>query len=128
MKTILRLVLAFTICSLTFVVNAEESSQTSTKVEKEEIYQLIKDRGYNCLECHSIEKQVVGPAWKEVAANRKQHKWAHELLAFRVSTGSRGEYGTVGMPCNEVQEEDVNIIVDWILSLWEPSLSEVAQK
>jgi cytochrome c len=128
MKRFLHLMLALNICALTFAVNAEERPQMSPKVDKEEIYQLIKDRGYRCLECHSIEKQVVGPAWKEVAANRKNHKWAHELLAFRISTGSVGEYGTVEMPHNEVQDDDVHIIVDWILSLWQPGMTTAAKK
>jgi cytochrome c len=128
MKRYLRLVLAFNICALALAVNAEESSQASPKIEKEDVYQLIKDRGYRCLECHDVEKQVVGPAWKEVAANRRNHKWAQELLAFRISTGSVGEYGTVEMPHNEVQENDVRMLVDWILSLWEPGMTEVAQK
>ena len=120
-KNILRVVIAANICLLSFLANAEEeSSQPPPKLEKEEIYQLIKDRGYRCLECHAVEKKVVGPAWKEVAANRRNHKWAHELLAFRISTGSLGEYGTVAMPHNEVQEDDVRVIVNWILSLWDP--------
>ena len=127
MKRFLRLVLAINICSLAFVANANAAERPPTH-EKEDIYQLIKERGYKCLECHSIEKQVVGPAWKEVAANRKNHKWAHELLAFRISTGSVGEYGTVEMPHNEVQDGDVDIIVDWILSLWEANTSAMAQK
>ena len=127
MKRFLRLVLAINICSLAFVANANAEERPPT-YDKEEIYQLIKERGYKCLECHSIEKQVVGPAWKEVAANRKNHKWAHELLAFRISTGSVGEYGTVEMPHNEVQDGDVDIIVDWILSLWEANTSAMAQK
>lgn len=121
-KNILLVVIAANICLLSFLANAEEdSSQPPPKLEKEEIYQLIKDRGYRCLECHSVEKKVVGPAWKEVAANRRNHKWAHELLAFRISTGSMGEYGTVEMPHNEVKEEDVRVIVNWILSLWDPN-------
>jgi cytochrome c len=128
MKRFLRLVLAFNICALALAVNAEESSPASPKIEKEDVYQLIKDRGYRCLECHDVEKQVVGPAWKEVAANRRNHKWSHELLAFRISTGSVGEYGTVEMPHNEVQDDDVRMLVDWILSLWEPGMTEVAQK
>ena len=128
MKRFLRLVLAFNICALALAVNAEESSQAPSKIEKEDVYQLIKDRGYRCLECHDVEKQVVGPAWKEVAANRRNHKWAQELLAFRISTGIVGEYGTVEMPHNEVQDDDVRMLVDWILSLWEPGMTEVAQK
>lgn len=120
-KNILRVVIAANICLLSFLANAEESSQPPQKLETEEIYQLIKDRGYRCLECHSVEKKVVGPAWKEVAANRRNHKWAHELLVFRISTGSLGEYGTVEMPHNEVQDDDVHVIVNWILSLWDPN-------
>jgi cytochrome c551/c552 len=92
-----------------------------------EIYQLMKDRGYHCLECHDVDRRVVGPSWRAVAANRLGHKWAHQLIVYKISTGSVGEYGTAEMPHNEVKEEDLDIIADWILSL-SGSTPEVAVK
>jgi cytochrome c551/c552 len=82
-----------------------------------EIYQLMTDRGYRCLECHDVDNRVVGPSWREVAANRGGHKWAHELIVYKISAGSLGEYGTVAMPHNEVRDGDLDVIADWILSL-----------
>jgi len=79
---------------------------------------LIKERGYRCLECHDVDKKVVGPAWKEVAAKRKSHKWAEELIVFKLSNGSVGEYGTVELTHNDVRQEDARVLAKWILSLW----------
>jgi len=107
------------LCLLSGLAGAEETMQAAPEWNTQTIYQLIEDRGYRCLECHDVNETVVGPSWKEVAAKRKSDKWAHELLAFKISSGSLGEYGTVQMPHNEVQDEDVRVIVNWILSLWD---------
>ena len=55
---------------------------------------------------------------KEVAAKRHDHKWAEELVVFKISNGSVGEYGTVEMTHNNVREEDARVLAKWILSLW----------
>lgn len=101
--------------------NTVRAAPPPTILETQAIYQLMKDRGYRCLECHDVEKRVVGPPWKEVAAKRRSHKWAEQLIAYKIAAGSVGEYGTVAMPHNEVADEDLGIIVPWILSLWDAS-------
>ena len=107
-----------TIAFLGTLAGAAELAEPQISNENKQIYDLIQERGYRCLECHDVDKAVVGPAWREVAAKRRNHKWAAKLLAYKISNGSLGEYGTVQMPHNEVQEEDVRVIVNWILSLW----------
>jgi cytochrome c len=109
------------------IVIAADSEDPESTPTTAEMYQLMKDRGYRCLECHDVDNRVVGPSWKQVAANRHGHKWAHELIVNKISAGSVGEYGTVAMPHNEVNEEDLDIIADWILSL-SGSAPEVAAK
>jgi cytochrome c551/c552 len=99
------------------IVNAADSEGLQSTPKTAEIYQLMKDRGYRCLECHDVDNRVVGPSWREVAANRRGHQWAHELLVYKISSGSLGEYGTVAMPHNEVNDEDLDVIADWIISL-----------
>ena len=80
------------------------------------IDQLMKDRGYQCLVCHDSDSRVEGPTWMEIAVNRRNHKWAHALIVYKISSGSVGEYGAA-MPHNEVRDEDADTIADWILSL-----------
>ena len=120
-KTVLVMVMAANVL-VSGLASAEEVTQASLaslEVEKKtEIYDLIQERGYRCLECHDVDKKVVGPAWKEVAAKRKSHKWAEELIVFKISNGSVGEYGTVVMTHNDVQQEDARVLAKWILSLW----------
>jgi cytochrome c len=98
-------------------VNAAHSEGSVSPHGTAEVKKLMKDRGYHCLECHDVDKRVFGPSWREVAIKRDGHKWAHELIAYQISAGSVVEYGTAEMPHNDVNEEDVDIIVDWIMSL-----------
>ena len=102
--------------------SAEEVAQASLaalEVEnRKKSYNSIQQRCYRCLECHDLDKRIAGPAWKEVAAKRYGHKWAEELLVFKISNGSVGEYGTVEMTHNDVQEADARVLAKWILLLW----------
>ena len=43
----------------------------------------------NCMACHAIDKKVVGPAYKEVAAKYAGQKDAVESLATKVIKGRR---------------------------------------
>lgn len=99
---------------------AGEVSQSGLDEETRtaQVFKLIKDKNYQCLKCHDVDKRVVGPAWREVAYKRKSNKWATALLAYKISQGSVGEYEQAeSMPHNDVDEKDVTVIVDWILSL-----------
>lgn len=72
----------------------------------------------NCLACHAVDKKVVGPAYKEVAAKYKGDKTAEAKLIEKVKKGGSGAWGTVPMPPNPtVKDEDVKALVHWILSL-----------
>jgi cytochrome c len=71
-----------------------------------------------CMSCHGVDKKIVGPAFKEIAAKYKNDKGAAAKLAMTVKKGGKGNWGQVPMPPNpQVKEEDLNKIVAWILSL-----------
>ena len=71
-----------------------------------------------CTACHSVDKKIVGPAFKEVAAKYKDDKAAPARLQEKVKKGSVGVWGQVPMPPNAgVKDEDVKALVTWILSL-----------
>ncbi|MGD8308124.1 MAG: hypothetical protein PVG98_01690 [Chromatiales bacterium] len=112
---------------LSGITLAGEAESAAAQLHADEMYQLMKDRGYRCLECHDVDKRVVGPSWTEVAVNRHANKWAQELIVYKISAGSVGEYGTERMPHNEVRDEDADVIADWILSLAD-SVPQVAAK
>lgn len=71
-----------------------------------------------CMSCHGVDKKIVGPAFKEVAAKYKDDKGAAARLAEVVKKGGKGNWGQVPMPPNpQVKDEDLHKIIAWILSL-----------
>lgn len=72
----------------------------------------------NCMACHSIDKKVVGPAYKDVAKKFAGQKDAEANLIKAVLKGSSGVWGPIPMPANtNVNEAEAKKLVDWILSL-----------
>ena len=82
---------------------------------------LAKKSG--CLACHSVEKKVVGPAWKDVAAKYKGQADAKATLVSKVKKGGKGNWtevtGGAPMPPYSPRVSDANIekLVDFVLSL-----------
>lgn len=78
---------------------------------------LAKKSG--CLACHSVEKKVVGPAWKDVAAKYKGDAGAKAALVAKVKSGGKGVWGPAPMPPYSPRVSDANIekLVDFVLGL-----------
>ena len=77
---------------------------------------LLKKSG--CTACHSNDKKVVGPAYKDVAAKYKGDAGAVAKLADKVKKGGQGVWGPVPMPPNPaVADADVKSMVAYILAL-----------
>jgi cytochrome c len=71
-----------------------------------------------CTACHSVDKKLVGPAYKDVAAKYKGDAKAEAALVDKVKKGSVGVWGQVPMPPNaQVKDEDAKTLVKWILSV-----------
>lgn len=71
-----------------------------------------------CTACHAVDKKVVGPAFKEVAAKYRNDKGAEAKLVDKVKKGGVGVWGQVPMPPNAaVSDADVKTLVKWVLSL-----------
>ncbi len=72
----------------------------------------------NCLACHAVDKKVVGPAYKEVAAKYAGQKDAVDKLSDKVMKGGVGAWGQVPMPANpQVNAAEAKQLVQWILSI-----------
>ena len=70
-----------------------------------------------CLACHAIDKKVVGPAYKEIAAKYKADKGAEANLAKKIRAGGVGVWGQVPMPPNTtVNEKEAQILAKWVMS------------
>jgi cytochrome c len=77
--------------------------------------ELAKKHG--CFACHTVDKKMVGPSYKDVAAKSRSDKDAPAKLAAKVKNGSQGVWGTVPMPPNTtVPDGDIKTLVAWILS------------
>jgi cytochrome c len=71
-----------------------------------------------CMSCHSVDKKIVGPAYKDVAKKYAGDKAAPAKLAAKVKAGGKGVWGEIPMPPNpQVGPADLNTIIAWILSL-----------
>ena len=71
----------------------------------------------NCMACHAIDKKLVGPAYKDVAAKYKGDAKAADMLAAKVKAGGKGVWGQIPMPPNNVTPEEAKKLVAWVLSL-----------
>jgi cytochrome c len=80
--------------------------------------QLELAQSKNCLSCHAVDKKVVGPAYKDVAAKYAGDKTAADKLAQKIMKGGSGVWGPVPMPANpQVSEAEAKKLAQWVLSL-----------
>jgi cytochrome c len=71
-----------------------------------------------CTACHALDKKLVGPAYKDVAAKYRGNPKAEAMLAEKVKKGGVGVWGQVPMPPNpQVKDEDIKTLVKWVLSV-----------
>jgi cytochrome c len=102
MKALLTAWAAFTALTLATTVDANEKLAQSS----------------GCMTCHGIDKKIIGPAFKEVAAKYRNDKTAEAALIKKVKAGGKGVWGETPMPPNaHVKDEDIKTLVQWILSL-----------
>lgn len=83
--------------------------------------QLALAQKSGCMACHSVDKKIVGPAYKDVAKKYAGDKTAEAKLIKKVETGGSGNWGPVPMPPKggntAVSDADVKKLVEWVLSL-----------
>jgi cytochrome c len=78
--------------------------------------QLLKDKA--CLSCHTPDKKLVGPAYKEVAAKYKSRKDAEAYLVKKIKEGSTGAWGPIPMPPNAaVSDEEAKTLAKYIMTV-----------
>ena len=71
----------------------------------------------NCMACHAVDKKLVGPSYKDVAAKYAGQKDAVDKLAVKIMKSGSGVWGPVPMPANnQVSEADAKKLAAWVLS------------
>ena len=74
-------------------------------------------RSKNCLSCHTVDKKVVGPSYKDIALKYKG-KGVEATLARKIREGGSGTFGSIPMPASpQVSEAEAQQLARWILSL-----------
>ena len=74
-----------------------------------------------CLACHAVDKKLVGPSYKDIAAKYKGQADAPGKLADKVRKGGVGNWGPppIPMPPNpvdKISDADLKTVVQWILN------------
>ena len=76
---------------------------------------LAKTSG--CLACHTVDKKLIGPSYKDIADKYRKDKGAEAALIKKVKEGGKGNWGDIPMPPNaHVKDPDIKTLVGWILS------------
>jgi cytochrome c len=72
---------------------------------------------HNCTGCHKVDKKLVGPAYKDVAAKYAGRKDAETYLVKKIKEGSTGVWGPIPMPANAaVPDAELSKMVKEILA------------
>ena len=72
----------------------------------------------SCMGCHGVQRKVVGPAFKDVAAKYKGDAGAAAKLATKIQKGGAGVWGPVPMPANpQVNDAEAKKLAAWVLGL-----------
>jgi cytochrome c len=72
----------------------------------------------NCMACHAVDKKLIGPGYKEVAAKYAGQKDAADKLAQKIVKGGSGVWGQVPMPANpQVTEAEAKQLAAWVMSV-----------
>ena len=70
----------------------------------------------NCMSCHTVDKKLVGPAYKDVAKKYAGDAKAADMLAAKIQKGGSGVWGTVPMPPNNVTPAEAKELATWVLA------------
>lgn len=70
-----------------------------------------------CMACHAVERKIVGPSYKDIAAKYAGQKDAAAMLADKIMKGGVGSWGPVPMPANpKVSPAEALKLAQWVLS------------
>ena len=101
-------------------LTSHTQSSEAVPLQAKDAQTLAKDTG--CLKCHSVDKQVFGPSYHDVAERYKNQANARSDLIKSVRDGSKGKWtdrtGGAPMPPHSARLSAAEIaqLVDWILA------------
>jgi cytochrome c len=70
-----------------------------------------------CLNCHSVETKMVGPAYKDVASKYRGKPDGQDRVSHQITRGGAGQWGQMPMPpFPQFTSAEVQALTQWILS------------
>lgn len=70
-----------------------------------------------CLACHAIDKKLVGPAYKDIAAKYATRKDAVDYLTKKIKSGGSGVWGLMPMPAQpQLTDAQAKELAEWVLT------------
>ena len=69
---------------------------------------------HSCTACHGLDRAIVGPGLREVAARYAQRADAANYLAGKIKAGGQGVWGAIPMPPQSLSEEDTIALAHWL--------------
>ena len=75
-------------------------------------------KGSDCMRCHTMELDVVGPGFLSIAKRYADRPDAVEYLAGKIRAGSVGEWGRIVMPRHpQITQEQAEQMAAWMMAL-----------
>lgn len=82
--------------------------------DKDDATTLLNANG--CLACHGIDKKIVGPGYRDVAARYRGDAQALSKLEASIRNGGAGKWGDVPMPpFSRLKPEEVRTLAEFVL-------------
>jgi cytochrome c len=70
-----------------------------------------------CMGCHAVDRKLVGPSFREIAARYGHDPQALQKLSAKVRNGGSGTWGVIPMPSHPgMSDADIRTVVNWVLS------------
>ena len=78
---------------------------------------LVIARTNACMGCHAVDRKLVGPSFKDIAARYRSDPGAQKKLQGKVRNGGAGVWGTIPMPSHPgMSDADIRTVVQWVLA------------
>jgi cytochrome c len=69
---------------------------------------------YICTACHGIDKKIVGPGFREIAAKYGARADAEAYLAGKIKSGGQGIWGAIPMPPQTLSDAEAKVLAHWL--------------
>ncbi len=78
--------------------------------------QLARDK--LCMNCHTLDRKIVGPAFKDIATRYAGRADAVPFLAGKIVKGGAGAWGPVPMAANpKMSADDARRLAAWVMTI-----------